>query len=388
MNIWTRIGLVLLRLVIGWHFFFEGLEKLDSWYYGPREGKPEWTAAGYLRESQGPLADWFRSQAGDPDADALAQLPKDPPDKLPAVVADKWQKEFDDFVNHYQLGNDKAVQPEYVGVLAMSPLAPPLAPIPCPALVRAMRPNVKAEEVQAVLAKEDFALARERALKWYTKGERLVPSKLPKVEEKVKETTPERIKLYRKKLDQLNDIETKGMPAFDQDVWRKSYDKLKKDIAELRTDLLADLNKPFKDTMIVARARLSNEQVKRGPVPTPPAVTTNLDRINFVTRWGVTIVGACLILGLFTRLSCVAGAAFLLMFYLAMPSLPWLPLNPRAEGHYLFINKNIIEMIALLTLATTRSGKWVGLDGLIEYFNPFRKREARPAARPAPAKAA
>jgi hypothetical protein len=48
-----------------------------------------------------------------------------------------------------------------------------------------------------------------------------------------------------------------------------------------------------------------------------------------------------------------------------MPPLPGLPENPRAEGHYLFINKNTIEMLALLVLATTRSGSWLGLDALI-----------------------
>ena len=36
----------------------------------------------------------------------------------------------------------------------------------------------------------------------------------------------------------------------------------------------------------------------------------------------------------------------------------------------LFINKNLIEMIALLALATTRSGEWVGLDGLKRWFRP------------------
>ena len=45
--------------------------------------------------------------------------------------------------------------------------------------------------------------------------------------------------------------------------------------------------------------------------------------------------------------------------------MPGWPESPRAEGHYLWINKNVIEMLALLTLATTRSGRWVGLDGLL-----------------------
>jgi hypothetical protein len=50
-----------------------------------------------------------------------------------------------------------------------------------------------------------------------------------------------------------------------------------------------------------------------------------------------------------------------------MPPWPGLPDNPRAEGHYLYINKNLIEMLALLALATTRSGRWAGLDALFAY---------------------
>jgi uncharacterized membrane protein YphA (DoxX/SURF4 family) len=371
MNIWTRIGLVCLRLVIGWHFLFEGIEKLESWFDGPHEGRPVWSAEGYLRESQGPLAPWFRSQAGDLDAEALAQLPLVPRrerSKLPDVVVEQWDKQFNDFVNHYQLSNE-----------------------------------------QIALAKEDFNAAKLRAAQWLAGGEREVPSKLPGVDAKLKERTPQRIALYRKKLDQLQEIETKGQPAFDRDVWKDNLKALKKEIATLRTELLADLNKPLKDTLNAARARLSAEQIKRDPVTAAAndgdqsflerlwlemkRVCSNdgtkLERINFVTRWGVTIVGACLILGLLTRLSCVAGAAFLLMFYLAMPSLEWLPVNPRAEGHYLWVNKNIIEMVALLTLATTQSGKWVGLDGLIQFLNPFRKRDVRPVrGETLPAKAA
>src|SRR5439155_26435239 len=184
-----------------------------------------------------------------------------------------------------------------------------------------------------------------------SRGMRQAAYKVPGVDEKVKETPPQGIALHKQKLRQLEEIEEQGMPGFDQDVWKDNYRALKKDIVTQRTELLRDLNKPVEDTLAVARLRLNKTQRDLGPVPEPPAATTNLDRINFVSRWGPTIVGVCLLIGLFTRTSCVAGAAFLLLFYLAMPSLPWLPANPRAEGHYLFINKNIIEMVALLTLA-------------------------------------
>jgi hypothetical protein len=71
----------------------------------------------------------------------------------------------------------------------------------------------------------------------------------------------------------------------------------------------------------------------------------------------------------------VSGAIFLLLLYLAMPPFPWLPDPPRpTEGHYLFVSKNLIEMLALLALATTRSGRWAGLDGLLQFLNPRRWR--------------
>jgi uncharacterized membrane protein YphA (DoxX/SURF4 family) len=115
-----------------------------------------------------------------------------------------------------------------------------------------------------------------------------------------------------------------------------------------------------------------------GPVPIPVAshwwAQDRLAWIDAITRYGLTAVGACLLLGLFTRTACLAGAAFLLLFYLAMPALPWLPESARTEGHYVFVNKNIIEMLALLTLATTRSGRWAGLDGLLYCLAPWRWR--------------
>ena len=63
-----------------------------------------------------------------------------------------------------------------------------------------------------------------------------------------------------------------------------------------------------------------------------------------------------------SRPACVAGALFLLLVYLSMPPFPGLPDNLKAEGHYFIVNKNLIEMLALLTLSTTFSGRWLGLD--------------------------
>jgi thiosulfate dehydrogenase [quinone] large subunit len=58
-------SLVLLRTIIGWHFAYEGFYKLlvPGWSRG---GDPlrAWSAAGYLKASTGPFADFFHTMAG------------------------------------------------------------------------------------------------------------------------------------------------------------------------------------------------------------------------------------------------------------------------------------------------------------------------------------
>ncbi|HEY6552416.1 MAG TPA: DoxX family protein [Vicinamibacteria bacterium] len=49
--------IVVLRVMIGWHFLYEGLSKLTN---------PGWSASGYLLQSRGPFASFFRWMASDP----------------------------------------------------------------------------------------------------------------------------------------------------------------------------------------------------------------------------------------------------------------------------------------------------------------------------------
>jgi uncharacterized membrane protein YphA (DoxX/SURF4 family) len=89
-----------------------------------------------------------------------------------------------------------------------------------------------------------------------------------------------------------------------------------------------------------------------------------IEWIDWLTMVGLTVIGACLLLGFFSRTSCWLAAGFLALTYLAMPSFPWLPVPPQNEGNYLFVNKNVIELLALCVLGTTASGRWFGLDAV------------------------
>jgi uncharacterized membrane protein YphA (DoxX/SURF4 family) len=192
---------------------------------------------------------------------------------------------------------------------------------------------------------------------------------------RVKESPERRVSAYRQKVKELEDVLNVKLPALGRDVERERIGVLKAEVSRLRLELLADLEKPMQDSLKLV---LTDAQRRQGPEKESEAPSaqqwSRLDWIDAITRYGLTAVGACLLLGLFTRSACLAGAAFLLMFSLAMPALPWLPENPRAEGHYVFITKNVIEMLALLTLATTSSGRWAGLDGLLYVLAPWRWR--------------
>lgn len=86
-----------------------------------------------------------------------------------------------------------------------------------------------------------------------------------------------------------------------------------------------------------------------------------VDQLNI---WGLTLVGGFLMLGLFSRLSSVVGVFFLAMFYLSNP--PWPGVSPvPGEGSYLIVNKNLIELCALLVLAAIPTGRIAGLDLLL-----------------------
>jgi thiosulfate dehydrogenase [quinone] large subunit len=90
-----------------------------------------------------------------------------------------------------------------------------------------------------------------------------------------------------------------------------------------------------------------------------------LANADLITMWGLTIVGACLILGLFTRLASIAGIGFILLFYFAAPPFVGYFYTVPSEGSYLIVNKNLVEAAALLVILLTGSGRFAGLDRVL-----------------------
>lgn len=349
MNNSTRVLLVLLRLAIGWHLLFSGLQKFDPGYPG---------SEGYLRQATGPLGPMFHGLAGDSLIARYAVKPRpedqDPAqdnaaERMPPALDAEWDAYFDSFVGFYGLGGEQKEE-----------------------------------------AKGRLKQAKAQTVRWMEKPEYVVIPSPSGSDFKKEFTQLEIAESYQNNLKKLRELQEQQY-TLGSHLLQGSDTLPNKELAETRTEVqslrarlsrgLAEQTKEMKESL---REVLTEEQAKQGEAPEPirPGILrmSRLDWVNFLVRWGLVLAGAGLLLGFFTRTSCVVGALLILAFYLPVPPLYGLPEMVRAEG-YPFINKNIVEMLALLALATTPSGRWAGLDALLHVFTSRRQQNTSESGR-------
>ena len=93
------------------------------------------------------------------------------------------------------------------------------------------------------------------------------------------------------------------------------------------------------------------------------AASSWLPTIDHVVSIALLLVGLSLLLGLFTEAGCVGALLLLALFYLSQ--IPTHGLHETGnEGAYLFVNKNLVEAAAVMTLLAFRTGRIAGLDVL------------------------
>jgi uncharacterized membrane protein YphA (DoxX/SURF4 family) len=170
-----------------------------------------------------------------------------------------------------------------------------------------------------------------------------------------------------------------GVQKVERDRGAMSYEReraaeKRKELDKDRRDLLKDLDARGLALREAVTKLATPEQIAAAGPYAPPR--TQLDMINMTTAYSLWLMGLCLMLGFLTRFAALGGALFLAQIYFSMPPWPGLPQAPVAEGHYLIVNKNLIEMTACLALACLPTGQWVGLDALV--FGRFRRGRAEP----------
>ena len=116
------------------------------------------------------------------------------------------------------------------------------------------------------------------------------------------------------------------------------------------------------DGVVVGRLPQGGDRsVRRRRSTASPTCRGSAGSTSFIAL-ALVAVGLSLMLGLFTQTGCVGALALLSLFYVS--SIPVGLPEARAEGTYLFVNKNLIEAAAVLVLLSFRTGRIAGLDGL------------------------
>ena len=105
-----------------------------------------------------------------------------------------------------------------------------------------------------------------------------------------------------------------------------------------------------------------------------------LRAVDLFNIWGLTLIGLALILGCFCRTASAFGILLLALYYFAHPPFIQSDFRIPLEGHYLFVDKNIVELMVLLVFLVLPSGQLWGLERLME-----RWRESKAAKPPAEA---
>ncbi len=88
--------------------------------------------------------------------------------------------------------------------------------------------------------------------------------------------------------------------------------------------------------------------------------------VDILNVYGLLLIGLGLILGFLTKLSNWAGIILLSFYFLSHPTLVGVSYALPGEGSYLWVNKILIELAAMVVLLAFPTGKKIGLDRLIK----------------------
>ncbi len=80
--------------------------------------------------------------------------------------------------------------------------------------------------------------------------------------------------------------------------------------------------------------------------------------VNFFNEWGLTLLGASLILGVFVRWSSILGAVLMILYYFASNAFPAVPNGFIVDDH-------IIYALILVFFAAVGAGRHYGLDSIL-----------------------
>lgn len=90
-----------------------------------------------------------------------------------------------------------------------------------------------------------------------------------------------------------------------------------------------------------------------------------LQVVDYLNMYGLLAIGLGLILGCFTQIATVAGMVLLALYYLSHIPFVGASYGLPTDGSYLWVDKTLIELVALAVLFVLPTGRHIGLDRFI-----------------------
>lgn len=325
-------AIVALRLVIGWHFYKEGVAKMH-------DGKFSSTA--FLAAAKGPAAPLYHSMLRDADGVVRLGLTTGKgglPEIDVTATLNAWDIHREAVSEHYGFGDQAMI--------------------------------ARLENARKQLAADDKAGKREidekikRVKSQSADAARVLEKKRGELEWFVAANAAEIEEYYRgldRRAANALDPARSGVESL-----RGQSEKIVADMQKKRAPWLAQIDNLWKDYDRQLASLAIPEQRERGPYRPPKAADRllDIDLIDQVIPYFDLTVGALLIVGLFARYASLAGALFLASVVVSQ----W-PGTVGAAPTYF----QAVEMCALLVLATVGAGRYAGLDSLFYLFRARRQ---------------
>lgn len=90
-----------------------------------------------------------------------------------------------------------------------------------------------------------------------------------------------------------------------------------------------------------------------------------VEAFNIINTWGLILVGLGLITGCLTKVSLAGGISLLALYFLSHPPMIGYNYALPGEGSNLWVNKNLVELCALIVLWLFPSQYIIGVDRLL-----------------------
>lgn len=330
------ILIVILRIAIGWHYFYEGLHKMHP--------RADFTAKGFLGQAKGPTADLYYAMLPDLLGEKRLRI---------APKEDVEDFEYTEYIEKVETSGD------FMGSNTVESKKVVVKNLPTfPVYEKAWSEFRDRYKTKVKLDEEDI----KRVDSIYGHYITALREYAAEVEEDVDGYRRSLERFREEKRQKTNDTPHQRERNWDKEMgYRAEAELWMNELDNMGVGLQSALGYVFSPELSGTPSKLITDPEK-AIIPNP-VVDSQMRLLDLSVTYGLTAIGLCMILGFCNRLASLGAAVFLTNVVLSQ--FPWpgiYPPTPSMIGNFLFVNKDLVELIACLVLASLPAGRWGGLD--------------------------